>query len=157
VTFADALIRAAAAEVGVREDGGRNRGPRVDEYLRAARLDPAAGSYPWCAAFVVWCAQKAAAELGVACPLPRVASVHGLWEKSRLSFRRALPEPGAIFLRDAGGGKGHAGIVVAVGDSIVGTVEGNTNAAGSREGDCVARKTRPAGYVNIGYLVCEVA
>jgi hypothetical protein len=37
---------------------------------------------------------------------------------------------------------GHAGIVTAVHDDHIETVEGNTNAAGSREGEVVAEKTR---------------
>ncbi|MGH7391749.1 MAG: peptidoglycan-binding domain-containing protein, partial [Candidatus Rokuibacteriota bacterium] len=58
-------IGIAAAEVGVLEQPpGSNRGPRVDQYLRAVGLDPAGGSFAWCAAFVYWCFDQAAHGLG---------------------------------------------------------------------------------------------
>lgn len=60
----------AAAEVGVMEvPPGSNRGPRVDEYLESVGLDPSDDSYPWCAAFVYWSFQKAAAQLGSEIPV----------------------------------------------------------------------------------------
>nr|WP_067054078.1 CHAP domain-containing protein [Mucilaginibacter sp. L294] len=55
------------------------------------------------------------------------------------------PKPGAIVLwRHGSGTTGHAGIVVAVDEAnnTMTTVEGNTNANGSREGDRVAQKLR---------------
>jgi hypothetical protein len=41
---------------------------------------------------------------------------------------------------------GHAGIVIKSGTNEFTTVEGNTNQAGSREGDMVLQKTRPLTY-----------
>lgn len=46
------LVRIALAEVGAREIGGNNLGPRVQEYQTATWLEPAA--WPWCAAFTCW-------------------------------------------------------------------------------------------------------
>ena len=47
------VLQLASREVGTLEDPlGSNRGPRVDQYLRAVGLNPADGSFPWCAAFV---------------------------------------------------------------------------------------------------------
>ena len=37
---------------------------------------------------------------------------------------------------------GHAGIVISVTDTVIETIEGNTNKSGSREGDQVAKKTK---------------
>ena len=60
--LAAAALDAARGEIGVREvPPGSNRGPKVDVYLRAVGLDPAAGCYAWCAAFVYWCFGKGAA------------------------------------------------------------------------------------------------
>jgi len=56
-----AVLQFASGEVGMMEDPlESNRGPRIDQYLRAVGLDPAAGSFPWCAAFVYFCFQQAA-------------------------------------------------------------------------------------------------
>jgi len=55
------------------------------------------------------------------------------------------PRPGAIVIWRLGHGtSGHAGIVVSVdkATNTMTTIEGNTNAKGSREGVCVAKKLR---------------
>jgi hypothetical protein len=54
------------------------------------------------------------------------------------------PEPGDIvsFLPKLS----HIGIVTGTDGNDVLTIEGNTNSAGSREGDRVARKRRPLGF-----------
>ena len=66
----------ASSEVGVMEKPlGSNRGPRVDEYLRSVNIDPTTGSFPWCAAFIYFCFQKAAAGLGVANPVIQTGGV----------------------------------------------------------------------------------
>jgi hypothetical protein len=141
----------AIGEIGVRERGGINRGPEVDDYLRAAGLDPERGQYPWCAAFVVWCFQRAANDLQLATPLARTAGVFRLWEAHK-EHRTQRPEVGALMIQDHGGGRGHCGLVIAVGPRTVVTVEGNTNGEGSRDGDCVAIKLRLQHDV-MGYLV----
>src|SRR6266700_6758727 len=46
------VIRFASTQLGVLENPlGSNRGPEVDGYLRSVGLNPAAGSFLWCAAF----------------------------------------------------------------------------------------------------------
>jgi hypothetical protein len=65
-----------------------------------------------------------------------------------------------VFVLDKGHGLGHCGIVEdLVGDGSIITIEGNTNAEGSREGDRVARhqwnpregkRGRLYGYIDLG-------
>jgi hypothetical protein len=141
----------AVAEIGVRERGGPNRGPEVDEYLRAVGLEPALGSYPWCAAFAFWCYDRAAADLHVVNPVPKTGGVLRMAEKAT-NYRQQRPAVGAILIQDHGGGRGHCGIVAAVGPSTVVTIEGNTDAHGGREGICVAVRVRPMHDI-AGYLV----
>ncbi|QNK63952.1 CHAP domain-containing protein [Pedobacter sp. PAMC26386] len=73
-----------------------------------------------------------------------------------------VPKPGAIVIWQLGSGtSGHAGIVKSV-DEVANTmitIEGNTNASGSREGDRVAQKLRTikrpfqaAGLNVLGYV-----
>jgi hypothetical protein len=61
-----------------------------------------------------------------------------------------LPQPGAICIFQHGKGwQGHAGIVTSIGSgSLFNTIEGNTNAAGGREGIEVATKQR---FINLPY------
>ena len=58
---------------------GSNRGPKVDQYLTAVGLNPAGGSFAWCAAFVYWCFRKASEELGVPNPAVKTAGALDVW------------------------------------------------------------------------------
>jgi hypothetical protein len=141
--------RIYTAELGIKETTGDNDGPRVEEYLHAVGLKK---GDPWCAAFVCWVFDKAGVSNphsgwspdlfpkknriwqrsgslttgtrpGKQIPLPQQGDVFGIWfpEKHRIA---------------------HAGFVDHWGDTWLITVEGNTNEAGSREGDGVLRKRR---------------
>ncbi|HEY4187789.1 MAG TPA: peptidoglycan-binding protein [Polyangia bacterium] len=155
------VLATAATQLGVRETPGKpNRGPQVDEYVRSVGLDPA-GGYSWCQAFVYWCFVQASAALGAANPCVRTAGVLDHWAKSPLGARvyaqaafddPGLVRPGAIFIIDHGGGRGHTGLVTQVVSGAVTTIEGNTNQAGSREGDGVYTHTRSIASINVGFI-----
>ena len=151
-----ALIATATGEAnkGVREVG-KNAGPDVEKYLHC--LSMTKGS-PWCAAFVSWCVMT---SRGLAKP-PKwcSGSAVSLFQMSGKNAIKVTPvdadfkskvKPGYIWSRaqDATAAaaarkgswcQGHTGIVVAVDATGFHTIEGNTNAAGSREGDGVYRK-----------------
>ncbi len=156
-----AVLETATTQLDVRETPGTpNRGPQVDQYVRSVGLDPA-GGYSWCQAFVYWCFAQASARLGVANPCVRTASVLEHWAKAPLAARvdaRAaaddprLCRPGAVFIIDHGDGKGHAGLVTEVVSGAVATIEGNTNQAGSREGDGVYEHARSIASINVGFI-----
>ena len=142
---------------------GSNRGPRVDQYLRAAGIDPTTGSFPWCAGFIVWCFDNAARGLGVASPVPRTAGVHDMWQKAgRAGFRRiahdtavsdpSQVQPGHVFFIDTGEGHGHVGLVVGRNGGDLLTIEGNTNELGGREGVGVFARTRPIRQATLGFV-----
>ncbi|HTQ78430.1 MAG TPA: peptidoglycan-binding domain-containing protein [Thermoanaerobaculia bacterium] len=143
----------AATQIGVREDPlGSNRGPQVDEYVRSVGGDPAEG-LAWCAAFVYFCFDKAAAALGRANPVIRTAGVIDHWNKAgQRKIPRVLQadavhdpslvQPGFIFILSSGGGHGHTGLVAEVLPGKLVTIEGNTNEGGSREGIGVFRRDR---------------
>ena len=137
--YTDALLTAARATLGVHETE-RNRGPRVDEWNTNAGA--ALGS-AWCASWVHGMHDIAARSLAVPNRCPRTAGALKMWHMAPESCRRPLPAPGDVFVLDTGdpGGFGHVGIVELVtpdGETIV-SIEGNTNAAGSREGNQVAK------------------
>lgn len=144
---ARALI-VAAQEVGVREDPpGSNRGPRVDEYIRAAGLDPDRGSYPWCACFVSWAVRAASA--GWAQPVAfRPSASCARMVKLNRSLLIDEPEVGCVFVHLRPDGKGHTGFVVQLlDDGRLHTLEGNTDSAGSRTGGEVRHQVRERAYV----------
>lgn len=158
-------LSVASSQVGVMEDPpGSNRGLKVDEYLNAVGINPSAGSYAWCAAFVYWSFSQAATRLGTANPTIRTAGVLDHWRKAghagitRLQAGEILDDlsllkPGLVFVINTGGGHGHMGLVEDFRDDRLITIEGNTNLPGDREGVGVFRRTgRKISDMNQGFL-----
>jgi hypothetical protein len=158
-------LQTAASQIGVMEQPpGSNRGPQVDIYLRSVGIDPAGGSYAWCAAFVYWCFRDAAQALGLPNPAIRSAGVLDCWNRAgavgvhRISFAEAnstpaLVKPGMVFVMSMGSGNGHTGFVEEVDGVVLTTIEGNTNQGGSREGIGVfRRKGRRLSSINRGFI-----
>lgn len=138
----DAVIAVAKKDLGVKESPiGSNSGPRVNQMLRTTGLGP---GYYWCAAAVATWGRDA---LGATWPLPASADCDVLLAFARK--RKILytsPQSGDVFLLIRSGDPDdayHTGIVVSVSSNAVVTVEGNTNGAGSSNGDGVYLKTRP--------------
>lgn len=151
------FVDIASSQLGVKEIPGHpNTGPDVEKYQSATWLAP--GPWPWCAAFVAWCLREwlKAPDVARAFGLISPAQVEQWRFRSARAFdvepwgtahgMKVLPEDelakvGDIITFDFS----HIGIVSA--DEILNaplrTIEGNTNGAGSREGDGVYRKMRP--------------
>lgn len=151
VSLGELALRIAEGEVGVQEDEGRpNRGDRVDMYLRAAGLDPDAGSYPWCAAFVTWAVREAMLKLGGPYRWRGSPLVANLLKRNRFAAV-VLPRPGDVFIHlgDDGEHGNHTGFVTGVleGGALT-TLEGNGNRAGSHNGGEVLHQNRPAHYAD---------
>lgn len=151
------IVDIATKEVGIREQGGNNKGPRIREYQAATWLAPA--PWPWCAAFVDWCIMDWLKSSLVRDWLkltdaqadsfrPKTAGAWDLVNWARQNSRRvsiltedAKALPGDIIVYDFS----HVGIVEADGGKAFSTIEGNTNGAGDRDsttGDGVWRKVR---------------
>jgi len=158
-------LQSATSQIGVMEQPpGSNRGPQVDMYLRSVGIDPADGSYAWCAAFVYWCFRDAAQALSVPNPAIRSAGVLDCWNRAgaagvhRISSAEAnntpaLVKPGMVFVMSMGSGNGHTGFVEEVDGVVLTTIEGNTNQGGSREGIGVfRRKGRRLSTINRGFI-----
>jgi hypothetical protein len=137
-----------------------NRGPDVDKYLECADCPP---GNSWCCAFVYWCMNEGAKELGRKNPMVKTAGCLDHWQRavargaSRFTTDRALANlelvhPGLIFIMDHGGGFGHTGFVERVDGGMLTTLEGNTDASKTREGGGVYRLTRKIADVNKGFI-----
>jgi len=152
MSLATELVKVALAEVGVEEIDGTNCGPKVNIYKAATNL-PADEGWPWCAAFVCWCVRKAAFAADVPFtptfrrPMTAVAWGFEVWSRAQDNSTQTRKPAGD----DIKAGDivmftfSHIGIAVEDADPKTGTVEtveGNTDAAGSREGGGVFRKTR---------------
>lgn len=138
-------LHVANSYVGQKEVGN-NWGPFVSATLKLAGIGSPA---PWCAAFVKRCLVEAGWKLNGP---TYSASTYWWWKWGKDQKRIIIPNSkaefklvkrGMLFVWNGAGG-GHIGIIVSVDytNQTFSTIEGNTNAAGSREGDRVARKTR---------------
>lgn len=131
----DQVTECYLSQVGVRELTGRNDGKRVQEYLKTTGLQ---GNYAWCGAFVNWVYKQS----GVS-PRAKYPARARSWFSQNL-IEPELVQPGDLFALyyHKLGRIGHVGFIHQVSDNAYITVEGNTNQAGSREGDGVWRKRR---------------
>lgn len=151
------VIAAARHEIGAREVGGPNCGPRIEQYLARVGLPPGKA---WCMAFTYWCFDEGT-HLGMKNPLVKTGRVLEHWERARPEVKIpsaateddiGIVKPGAIFCVDHGEDRGHCGIVVSVSPMILVTVEGNTSSNGSREGNGVYQRRRRWTEINLGFL-----
>lgn len=123
VSLAEMAITVAREEAqrGVFESDNDNRGDRVDEYERLAGMKGQA----WCAMFVYWCYEQAAARMGLKNPMPRIfgAAQLELWATRE---KRVVPAPAAgdILIKE----HRHAGLVSgpALSTGTFPSIEGNT-------------------------------
>ena len=125
MSIAEKVVEIAEDELGVTEVPlGSNRGPRVQQYQQSTILGGT--GWAWCAAFVEWVWEKAGLE-------DHPANPSTFWFCKRAESRGEFGPPrvgGAIIWCGT-----HVGLVVAVGDGIVHTIEGNS-------GDRVTRRVR---------------
>lgn len=148
------LAQIAEREIGKKETRN-NVGKDVRKYQAATTLAP--GAWPWCAAFCAWTLEQWLDDpanvkwlsLKSTTPAkwrPKTALAYGFirWAKARPATCAVLPDtaepqPGDLVVYDFS----HIGIVQRSADKEWFTaIEGNTNGAGSRDGDGVYLKLR---------------
>jgi len=128
-------------EIGVREATGRNDGERVEAYLRAVGFGK---GHAWCAAFVSWTFQQCGVKAVKSAWSPAwFPSGKVIWSRGNKQ-QSVSPAAGDVFGIYFPSRKriAHVGFVHRWGKKYLETVEGNTNEAGSREGDGVYKKRR---------------
>lgn len=136
-----------------KQETSPNRGPVLDCIMEGLNL-PLCIS--WCAAFVTWCLMRSYAQskpdlrrkLGFASPWYCDSTRDWLAQAKARDMIVQQPEAGDLFvLLDARGKAHHIGFVVVPPDAVgdFGTIEGNTNAGGSVNGDGVYCRTRRNG------------
>jgi hypothetical protein len=144
------VARFAESKIGIRESGGPNQGADIQEFFAADNYKPNAADngYAWCAAFVCRIMQLAMGGRTWTFQRPTTPGAWAFekWSIAQDSSTWTLKSPGNDIRR----GDivifefSHIGIAVGFPDKHgwVMCVEGNTNAAGSREGDGVYLKRR---------------
>ncbi len=149
----------ASNYVGVMETGDNKIGDnaKMREIFEADDLTvgSATDGYAWCSAFVSLCTQKLIAGNGGRfgrLAAPREPSVNGFLDTWAANQKCLIFSPTSQVIRPQIGDIcvftfSHIGIVESVNPAAVGTIEGNTNEAGGREGTGVWRKSRSLSVV----------
>jgi CHAP domain len=152
------LADIAVPYIGATEARGNSMGtdPRMREIFEADHLmnGERTDGYAWCCSFVSMCVQKLIARspaFGGVTP-PRTAGVTSFRTKWAPAQNCLIFAPGNPVYQPFKGDVviytfSHIGIVTAVSGQSISTIEGNTNAAGSREGTTVMRKERALSLV----------
>ncbi len=137
-SLAAKVIEVAKTQIGLEEiPKGSNWGVNVKKYLASVGIDFPAS---WCMAFVYFCVSEACKANGSKNSLVKTGGVLNQWSNVNSALKVKTPQPGDIFNMDFGGGHGHTGFVEKVEGDRIQTIEGNSNADGSREGYEVCRK-----------------
>lgn len=141
MTLKEKALQIAITQISKQENPrGSNWGEPVKTYLKSVGINFPAS---WCMAFVYWCFQEAAKEIGLPNTAIKSGGVLDVYNKAKKKVYVVTdPQPGDVFIQDHGHGLGHTGIVETVDVDSVHTIEGNTNDTGSREGFEVCRKSR---------------
>lgn len=139
-----ALADEARKWVGVREEGGDNRGPEVEMFQKA--VDGIAQGESWCAGFGIYCVAEVERRHNVKSRIHRSERVLDIWEKSPEDMRSMVPGAGYFACWIHGlGPKGHLEIVQNdITKENFKTVGGNTGDGSgiNREGDGVYERLR---------------
>ncbi len=143
-----------AAAQPITEVGGNNRGPWPDFFNTSVGLDPK-GAYPWCTSSMYCAFKEAARQKNMVSPFPKTAKAVSVYTLAEPICRVVNPTPGCVGILDHGKAwaselgtgarltdNGHCLMAI---DPATGDVSGNTNGAGSREGDRFAVKLWPDG------------
>ncbi len=121
----DDIVKIAKSQLGIKENGKNNVKYNTWFYGKTVSGD----NYPWCAAFVAWCANQAGVSTSV---IPKTASVSelqyffqkkGQYKAKNSGYR---PQPGDIMIQKSNGAS-HTGIVVSSNSSSFTVIEGNAS------------------------------
>jgi hypothetical protein len=146
------MIQAAQSKVGNTYETSTNQGPGIAEMWQATNFPNGYNARaPWCAAFVCWCIQQSGIFSEEDRPKTAVAWKPSMgggfeeWARSKSSVVKLTHRPNKIYAGDlVCFNVSHIGIAVTDSDANgnFSTIEGNTNLAGSREGNGVYLKKR---------------
>jgi hypothetical protein len=157
------LVEVAASYVGQREING-NLGFRDVDFEHKMKAVGWRKTDSWCCYFMEMVAKEAGAspaewEAFDRLFTPSCTATYANFAGSKMFKVGKVPKPGALMVWRLGQGwKGHIGMVESVKGDVLITIEGNTDAAGGREGVEVARKRRRHVWTNgkglnlVGYI-----
>lgn len=146
---AEFLLKVARGEIGVKESPAGSNNVRYNTWYYGRTVS---GNYPWCAAFVSWCLDKADISGFKHAYTPTGAQL--FQQAKRWHGRTATPKPGDVAYFDFPDSTfriQHVGFVVRDnGNGTITTIEGNTSQTSQDNGGEVQLRVRPKSQV-VGY------
>jgi hypothetical protein len=139
-TVRESVRKTYNSKLYVRETTGKNDGEDVEAFLKYTKLPK---GNPWCAAFVCWTFGQNGVKNPRSAWSPSLFPLENIIYKPSIK-RYSTPLYGDVFgiYFSSKGRIAHVGFIDKWEDTFAVTVEGNTNEAGSREGDGVYKKRR---------------
>ena len=136
------FIYAAESCVGIKEEGGNNKGLYIVELQKT--VDGEAGSEPYCMAAVQTWVAYVEKKLQVTSDLFTSEHCMTTWRKTAISKRvNKIPAPGAIIIWQNGSSdSGHTGVMLEYLGNKMDSLEANTGSGNMRDGDGIYLKTR---------------
>jgi hypothetical protein len=147
--FAKELVNVANTQIGIFENPrNSNTGPEVEGFYQRSTFLNGTG-WAWCAAFVCYLFKTAASKKGIqySFKLPKTAGAYDFknWANNNSKYIEVLSPPfnkilpGDVIIFNFS----HIGLSISqMTGSKIDTIEGNTDASGSREGGGVYKKSR---------------
>lgn len=142
------IVQVAIGEIGVTEVGSTNE-VKYNDWFYGSNVS--GSSYPWCCAFVSWCADQCGyIDSGIVPKTAGCAAMKSFYESRgrthSVTDSSYTPQPGDFVIM---GSSGHIGIVEKYEDGVLYTIEGNSGSGISdvdNDGGCVARHAYGEGY-----------
>jgi hypothetical protein len=131
-TKQECIVAQATKEIGVREEGGNNKGQRVSEYLLNAGITTPAA---WCSAFVRYILDACRIRNKVNAWAASATANNRIYDRRYPDKNTITPSGGDVFTLYYPNLNriGHTGFIVLWDDKWVETIEGNTSEADTRE------------------------
>ena len=141
---AEKIISLCKSQLQVRETNGSNQGPGLQKYWDSVGWDGYASRSPWCAAFVTWIIEQTGVLEDKDRPKTASAFAYRQWANKHPHLAQRRVNPQTVYAGDIVVFKfSHIGMAIENSNGgYVQCIEGNTNAAGSREGHGVYIKKR---------------
>ena len=138
----DKVLAVAYAEVGTKEYPPGSNTVKYNDWLYGKKVSGA--DYPWCAAFVCWCFDKASLSHLTPITASCVAILQYAKDNKRFVSASELRPGDVVLYKFATNNRAanHVGIVTAVTDKTITAIEGNTSVTSDDNGGAVMVRYR---------------
>jgi hypothetical protein len=162
--IASTLVDYCNQTIGVHETSF-NDGPLIQEFQKT--VDGVASKEPWCMGWVQTMVHRTCQDFAIVNPLFPSEHCLTVWFRTDARYKKKEPSYGYVAIFSTGGAiNGHTGVcITGLNGTFFGTIEGNTNEGGSREGNAVVQKVRTfpgkygmqvVGFIDVPQMILDL-